>query len=238
MVLRNELPQIGGAEILPPLAERVVQIEGIHDELIRRENADVVRDAPRHPVMPADRLEPPDLIRVVERDAVRFVGAVLFEQGRQPEHALPRRADVGQHEHDDILLADAAGGVRLAAFLRLFVFHERIRRQHTGIRGDRLRGSHADVRRVDPGRRPDPVLRVDARTGGVAQGILGQFDLEVREDGLVFLRLILRLDDDHLLDVEEAVVRAGDHGGAVVRGVLSDQNGGAGHGVVSFYIFL
>ena len=70
VVFRDEFPQIRRAEVrlLPP--EGVVQVEGIHGELIRRDNHRVVWDLPGHPVVAADGLQPPDLILVVEGDAV------------------------------------------------------------------------------------------------------------------------------------------------------------------------
>ena len=53
-------------------------------------------------------------------DAVSYthlIGAVLFQQLAQTEHALAGRMDVRQDEVNNVLLADAAGDFRLACLL-------------------------------------------------------------------------------------------------------------------------
>ena len=57
----------------------------------------------------ADGLQPPDLVHILESDAVHLIGAVLFQQLAQTEHALAGRVDVGQDEVNNIFLADAPG---------------------------------------------------------------------------------------------------------------------------------
>ena len=101
-------------------------------------DSDIVRHALCHPVMSADRFQPPDLVLVVECNAVGFIGSVLLQKRRKPENAFARGADIRQHEDDDILFADAARNVLFPLRLCLLIFHERIRRKHARIGGDRL----------------------------------------------------------------------------------------------------
>ena len=89
-VVRNEVPQVGRAEVLLPGAEGVVQVKGVHAELIGHDDADLVGYTPRHPMVAADGLEPPDLALVVEGDAVGFVGSVPFQQRAEAQHPLAR----------------------------------------------------------------------------------------------------------------------------------------------------
>ena len=180
--------------------------------------------------MAAHGLQPPDLVLVVDGDAVRFVGAVGLQKLPQPQHPLPGRADIGQHQHQDVLLADAAGHVLLAPLPGFLVDHQRVRREDPGVGGDGLRGGHAHVGGVDARGRPDAVGAVHAGAGGVAEGLLGQGHLQVGDDAFVGPGLVLGLHDHQLLHVEVAVVGPGDHGGIVVAGAFADQDGGAGHG--------
>ena len=229
VVLRDELPQVRRAQAVFLGAEGVLQVEAVHAELVGHDDHRIVGHPPGHPVMPADGLHPPDLVLVIEGDAVGLVGAVLLQQGAQAQYALPRRADVGQHQHHDVLLADAAGHILLTAVGGLLVHHGHVRRQHPGIGGDGLRGGHAHVGLVDARGGPDAAMLVHAGAGGVAHGVVGQVDLQVGDDALVLPGLILGLDDDELLHVEVAVIGAGDHGGAVVAGIPADENCCAGH---------
>ena len=188
--------------------------------------------------MPADRFHPPDLVLVVECDTVRFIRAVLFQKRRKPQYAFARCADIRQHEHDDILLADAARHILFLFRLCLLIPHQRVRREHARVTGDRLRRGHADVRFVYAGRRPHAVLRIDARTRGIAHRVCGKLDREMSDHGRIGSLLLPRLNGDELLDVEASVVGTGDHCGVVVAGFFADQNCGAGHMRILFSFVL
>ena len=187
------------------------------------------RFSPGHPVMAADGLQPPYLVLVVEGYAVGLIGAVTLQQRAQALHALAGGPDIGEHQHHDILFADAAGHVLFAALFRLFIHHEGIGREHPRIGGDGLGGGHAHIGGVDARGCPDAVFRVYAGAGGVAHRIIGQVDLHVRDHASVFPFLILGFHHDHLFHVEMSVVGTGDHGGVVVAGFLSHQQSRAGH---------
>ena len=143
-------------------------------------------------------------------------------------HALAGGADIGQHEQNDVLLADAAGDLLFAA-LGLLQHDERIGREDAGVGGDGFGRGHADAGFVDAGGGPDAVFGVYAGTGRAAHRPLLQRDRNMGQDAFVCCSPLLRLEHDHLFDVEMPVVRAGDHRRAVVGCGLADQNGCAGH---------
>ena len=70
VVLSDEFLQVLGAQVCCLLPEGILQVKRVHGELIRSDDHLVVRDPPRHPVMPADRFQPPYLIHVVDGDSV------------------------------------------------------------------------------------------------------------------------------------------------------------------------
>ena len=164
VVFRDEIQQIGGAEVILLSPEGVHQIKEVDALLVGHDHVAVVGDPLGDPVVPADGLQPPDLVHVLEADAVHLVGAVLLQQRAQAQNALPGRADVGQHDGEHVLLPDAAG-------------HQRVGPLDAGIGGDGLGLAHGDVGGVDPGLAPDALVGQGVGHGGVAQGILRQLDL-------------------------------------------------------------
>lgn len=163
MVVGNKLAQVGRAQMLPPCAKSVLQVKGIQSELVGHHNIGVVRHPAGDPVMAADGLQPPDLVYVLEGDAVLFIGAVLLQQAAQAGHTLPGRADVGQHQADDVLFPDAAGDHGVCP-------------QHPGVGGDGLGSGHADIGFIDAGGCPDPspsmaLGRMEQRSAAAGRGI-------------------------------------------------------------------
>ena len=240
VVVPDELPQVGRAEIVFLCAKSVLEVEGVDAQLVRHDHIGVVRHPAGHPVVAADGLEPPDLVHVLESDAVHLIGAVLFQQLAQTEHALPGRVDVGQDEVDDVLLADAAGHFRLTV-LRGPVDHQRVRAQHPGVGGDGLGGGHAHVGGVDARSGPDALALHGVGHGGHPQGIARQGNFYMRDDRLVNSRVLLRLNDNELFCGEVAgagIVVPGDHGRAVIRGFFAHKDGSTSHSCYppKFYI--
>ena len=232
MVVRDEFSEVCRAEMRFPGAEGVLKVERVHTELVRVDDDTILGNFLRDPVMPADGLEPPDLVFVVEGDAVRLICAVLLQKRTEAQHALARGADVGQDEDNDVLLADAAAAL-LLPILRLAQLDHRVGREHARVRGRGFRRRHADVRGVDAGRGPNAVLRVHARAGRVAHGVLRKFDLHVGLYAFINLRLLVGLDHDQLFLIKMAVVRARDHRRAVIRRQLTGQYSSAGHNYIS-----
>ena len=232
MVFRDEFSEVCRAEMRFPGTEGVLKVERVHTELVRVDDDAILGNFLRDPVMPADGLEPPDLVFVVEGDAVRLIGAILLQKRTEAQHALARGADVGQDEDNDVLLADAAAAL-LFPILRLAQLDHRVGREHARVRGRGFRRRHADVRGVDAGRGPNAVLRVHARAGRVAHGVLRQCDLHVGLYAFINLRLLVGLDHDQLFLIKMTVVRTGDHRRAVIRRQLTGQYSGAGHNYIS-----
>ena len=212
MVIPDKLLQVRGTQVCFLFSEGIFQVKAVHPELVWIDHHRVLRDLPGHPVMSADGLQPPDLMIIIEGNPVRLIGTVFLQQLCQPQHAFPRCADIGQHQHHDILFPDAAGHVFFLPCLCLLVNHQRIRRQHPRIGGDGFRSRHAYVGFIDAGGCPDAFLRIHAGAGSIAQRIVRQVDLHMGDLAGVFLRLILGVDHDQLLHIKMSVVRPGDHG--------------------------
>ena len=242
MVLGDPLGHVGGAHVVLLVAQGVLQIELVDAQLIRHRDVRLVRHALGDPMVAADGLQPPDLVDVGERDAVHLIGAVLLQQRAQAQHTLTRGLDIRQDQRQEILLADAAGDlghIAVLAFLALgrHELHERVGAQHALVGGQGLGGAHRHVGLVHAGLAPDALLEVRVRHGGVSHRIIRQVDLHVAQHAAVPPRLLLGFDDDESLRAELAVRRilvAGDDRGAVVAGILADQNRGAGHVLASF----
>ena len=226
VILGNELPQVGRAEVVFLCAEGIFQIKGVDAQLVGHDHIHIVRHAAGDPVVTADGLQPPDLVYVLKSDAVHLVSTVLFQQTAQTQHALTGRVDIGQHQIDDILLADAAGHLGLFTLGGL-ILHQRVCAQHAGVGGVGLGGGRVIKEGVDTGSRPDALA-----LHGKPQCALRQRDLHRGDDAAVGLGQLLRVDHGKFFSGEMAgagVIVAGDHGRAIVRCCLADQNSSASH---------
>ena len=237
MVAAHEFAQVGGAHVIVLVAERVIEVEVVDAQTVRVHHVAVVGHAARDPVVAAHGLEPPDLARIAESDAVAFVRAVFLEQRAKALHAFACAVDVRQHDGDEVFLANAAGHrgfVIRAAFGTLCgrVRHERVGAEHTRVRGDRLRGRHGHVRLVDAGFAPHAGGGERVRRLGVLQRIRRQVDRQMAVHAGVGARLVLRPHDDEFLVVERTgfvVFVAGDDRGAVVAGPFAYKDRCARH---------
>ena len=224
VVFRDELLQIRRAHVLFLFTVSILEVKLVDAQLVRHDDIDIVRHTARHPMMSADGLEPPDLVYILKRNAVHLVGAVSLQQTAETLNALTGRVDVGQDEVDDVLLANAAGNLRLAVFCRL-VHHQRISPQNTGIRGNSLGGRHADIGRIDARSRPDALALDGVRHGRHPHRVPWQRDLHMRQHRFVDRRMLFRLHDHELFGREMArtrIVVARDHGRAIVRSVFTN----------------
>ena len=187
--------------------------------------------------MSADGFQPPDLVFVIKRDAVGLVGAVLLQKRAETRHTLPRGADVGQHEDDDVLFTDTTAAFFFTA-LRLAQLDQRVSRKHAGVRGYGFRCGHADICGVDAGRGPDAALWVHAGAGRVAHGIVRQFNFHMGFHALIGFGLLLGIDHDHPLFIKVSIVRSGDRGRTVIRRQPAGQHSCTGHSMRSPFLFL
>ena len=228
VILFHELRQISRAHVLPLGTKGVLQIKAVDAQLVRHDHIAVVRHTAGDPVVAADGLQPPDLVHVLEGDAVHLVGTIRFQQLAQPPHALAGRVDIRQGQVDDIFLPDAAG-------------HQRVRAQHAGVGGDGLGGGHAHIGRVDAAGRPDALALHRIGHGGEAQRTFGQRHLHMRKHTAVGFRHLRRVHHGEFFGGEVAragIVVAGDHGGAIIRSIFADQNCRTSHNLCPPFRFV
>ena len=233
MVVPDEVQKVGGAQVVFLLAQGVLKVKVIHAELVGHDDIAVIGNPAGDPVVAADGLHPPDFLRIGEGNAVGFVGAVRLQEAPKPEHALPGGMNVGQHHSNKVLLTQAAGDGLASGAGLVRAPKQGIGGLHPGVGGDGFRGGHGHVFSVDTPGAPDSVAGVHTGGDGVAQGILGEGQCHAAELGFVGAGLILGQHHRQALLVKEAVVIAGDHGGAVEAGFFAYQNGCTGHGVYS-----
>ena len=231
VVLGHPLAQVGAAQVLGLLAKGVVDVERVDRELVGHHDVGVVGHALGNPMVAAHRLEPPDLVDVLEGDAVHLIRAIALKQAAQTQNALTRRADVGKHEREHVLLADATGhlGQGTAGGLQA---HKRVGAEHALVGGERLGLAHGNVGLVDARLAPNAFLKVGVGHAGVAHGLLGQVDLEMGDDAAIVTRLVGGLHDVVALGREltaGCVLVARDDGRPIVAGVLANEQSSARH---------
>ena len=164
MIPVDKLAQIGRADKVLLLAQCIVQIQHIQPQLVGHDDIHIIGHAAGHPVVAADRLKPPDLVRILKGNAVHLISAVLLQQAAEAVYTLTRGADVGQDQINDVLLADAA-------------LDERVGPQHARVGGDGLGGGHADIGSVHAAGSPQALALHSVRHSGHPQAACGQGDL-------------------------------------------------------------
>ena len=158
MIFPDEFPKIRGAEMVLLLSECILQIKAVDAELIGNHHIGLIRHSLRDPVMPPDRLKPPDLMDIGKGDPVHLIGSVLLEELSEAEHPLPGAVNVGEGNVDHVLFPDPADllwPIRAGGN----ILHQRVRGEHALIARDRLRRRHGDIFRIHPRGGPDPILQ-------------------------------------------------------------------------------
>ena len=125
----------------------------------------------------ADGLDVPDLVHIRNNHAVRFVGAVGFEQFAQPRDALARGGDVRQHKGDDVFLTDTAGLLGLIIGAVRFAdsrpqLDHRVRTEHALVDSDGFGGAHRHVVFVGTGFGQNATIIQHVRCDGVPARIV------------------------------------------------------------------
>lgn len=200
-------------------AQRILKIELVDPQLIGHYDVRVVGYTLGDPVMAADGFQPPNLVFVMEGDAVLFVRAVGAKQLAQAQNALSGRMDIGQYQCHQILFAYAG-------------IDHGVRSQHALVGGDGFGRRHGNVSLVDACRAPDTLSVDGIGHGGIAHRIVRQFDFCLGEDRLINSRLVFGQNDRPFFGGKfprAAVFRARDQGRAVIAGFFSDKQSGAGH---------
>ena len=211
VVVFNEFRQIPGAQVVLSLVQCVRQIQEIDALLVGHDHRLVVRHPFGDPVMAPDAFQPPDFIHILESDAVHLISAILFQQAPQPQHPFPGRPDIGRHQGQQVLFANASR-------------HQRIRPQYPGIGGDGFRFRHGHIGGVDPRLSPDPFRGLGIGHGRIAQRIVREVDFHLGNHAFVVPGLVLRPDHDELLGGKlsgRRILVPGHHGGSVNSCILS-----------------
>ena len=226
MVVLDKIIQVGGAKVVLFGAKCVFQIKLVNAKLVGHHHIGIVRHPARHPVMAADGFQPPDLVDVLERNAVHLVSAVFFQQLAQPQHALARSVDVRQYQINNVLLANAAGNFWLTV-LGGDILHQRVSPQNAGVGSDGLGGGHADTGLVHAACGPDALALHGVGHCGHPHRAAGQLHFHMGKYRPVHGRVLLRGNDHELFGGEmpgTGIVIAGNHGRAIIRSFSANQN--------------
>ena len=237
MPLGHPGAQVGRAHVVGLGALGVVQIKAVDTQLVGHGHVGVVGHALGDPVVPADGLEPPDLVNVTKGNAIVLIGAAALEQVAQNAHAVAGRLGVRQHQGHHVLLTQTAGLRRDVAVLALValgghVVDKRIGAADALVGGERLGCGHANIELVETGLGPNAVTGNDVGDARVAHGVVGQLNGQVAQDTRVDTRLLVGVYHAHALGLKHPVGRvlvAGDQGRPVIARVLTNQNRCARH---------
>ena len=191
MIFLNKLPKIRRAHVLLLFSERILQIQRINAKLIRHHDINIVRHPSCHPVMPADGFQPPDLIHILERNAVHLIGSVLLQQRSQALDALSCTVNVRKDQNHQILFAKAACPL-LLSILCGNVLHEWIRTENSFICGDGFRCRHSDIGRIHAACRPGSLSRNRIGNCRITHRIVRKLHLHMGKYGLIMYGLLLR----------------------------------------------
>jgi len=237
MPLGHPGAQVGGTHVVDLSALGVVQVKAVNAQLVRHGHIGVIGHALGDPVMPADGLEPPDLVNVTKGNAIVLVGAIALEQVAQDTHAVAGRLGVRQHQGHHVLLTQTAGLRRDVAVLALValgghVVDKRIGAADALVGGERLGCGHANIELVEAGLGPNAMTRDNVGDACVTHGIVGQLNGQVAQDTRVDTRLLVGMHYAHALGLKHPAGRvlvAGDQGRPVIARVLTNQNRCARH---------
>ena len=193
-------------------------------KLVRHDHIMVIRHFHCHPVMAADRLQPPDLIVVLKCNAVHLVCTILLQQTAQSFDTLSGAFNIRKNNINKVLLADSARNLFFSVFRRL-INDKRISTQHTRIRCDCLGRSHADLRCIHAACRPDTLAFFCVWHCSVPHRIVRKLNGQMRNLGFIGSRLLLRVNHYKFFRCIMActgIVVSRDHGGTVIRCFLSN----------------
>ena len=212
--------------MLSLFAKRILQIKLIHAKLVRHHYIPVIRNLLRDPVMASNGLQPPDLILILECDAILLIGSEGLQKTSQAKHTFPSTVDVRKHQIYNIFLTDAARHF-LFPVLRRLVFHQRICAKHPGIGRDGLSGSHSHVLFIHAAGRPDSFSFHCIWNRCKLVRMLWKFHFHMRQHRTVSPLLLLWMNDYKFFRGKmtgSGIIVPGDHGGSVIRCMFSYKN--------------
>ena len=172
-----------------PFSECISHIEPVDSLLVRHDNIFLVRHALRDPVMSPDCLHPPDLADILKTYTVHLIGSVLLEELSQTNDPFSRAVDIWEHNGHQIFLPYSA-------------FDQRICAENSRVGSDGFRGSHRYIAGIDAGLPPYSLIRERIRHRCVPHGIIRKVDLDLRDNGFIMSRLLLRRDHDEFFGSE------------------------------------
>ena len=214
MVFFDKFFQVRGAHIFFLFAQRIFQIKGIDTKLVWHHDIH----------MSADRLQPPDLVSILESDSVIFICAIRFQKLSQPGNTLAGALNIRKHQAHDVFLSDTTRYFFLTVFCRL-IYHQRIGALYTRVGCDRFGGCHGYICLIDTACCPDAFSFQRIGHGSVAHRMFRQRNLHMRNHRFIFPRLFLWMNLFFGCYHREffrckmsgsGVIVAGDHCGSVV----------------------
>ena len=170
----------------------------IDSKLVRHYHIHIVRYSARHPVMSANRLQPPDFIPVLKSNSVHFISSVLLQKASQTLHAFSGTANIWQDNINNTLFSDSTCGFFFSILCRL-INNQWVCAQYTRIGSDRLCGSHSDIRFIHTTCSPDTLTFQGIRHGCISHRVIRQFNLHMGNLGFIFTRLLLRMNHNKFL---------------------------------------
>ena len=193
VIFLNEIFQIGRTHIFFLLGKSIFQIELVNTKLIWHDYIDIIRHFAGHPVMTADSLKPPDLLRILKSNAVHFISAILLKQTAEAFDTFTGTANIRQNQAYNIFLADTAFNLFLFIFGRL-IDNQWISTQNSRIGSNSFCGCHGHIGFIDAAGRPDTIAFKGVGYSGITHRIVRKVDFHMGKDRYVFAGLFIRVN--------------------------------------------
>ena len=194
MVFFNKIFQIGRTHIFFLFGKSIFQIELVNTKLIWHDYIDIIRHFAGHPVMTADSLKPPDLLRILKSNAVHFISAILLKQTAEAFDTLSGTVNIWQYKADDVFFTNTAFDFFLSVFGRL-INNERVCTKYSWVGSDGFCGGHGNIGFIDAAGCPDAVAFKGVGYSGITHRIVRKVDFHMGKDRYVFAGLPIRMND-------------------------------------------
>ena len=193
MVFFNKIFQIGRTHIFFLLGKSIFQIELVNTKLIWHDYIDIIRHFAGHPVMTADSLKPPDLLRILKSNAVHFISAILLKQTAEAFDTLSGTVNIWQYKADDVFFTNTAFDFFLSVFGRL-INNERVCTKYSWVGSDGFGGGHGNIGFIDAAGCPDTIAFKGVGYSGITHRIVRKVDFHMGKDRYVFAGLLIRVN--------------------------------------------
>ena len=176
--------------------ESIIQIKMIDSLLIRHHDIRIIRHLLGNKMMPSNRFQPPDFLRIGKGNAVHFISAVLFQEFSQSNNALSCRMNIRKQKAHHILFSNPARNL-FSSFL--MEYNQRIGSLNKIITGDGFRCGNGNIGTVGSGACPDSIFCQDIGKADVIKRLLRERNLHMGQDCSILLWRILSGNENHLL---------------------------------------